>query len=114
MRAQASLEALVSMAAFLAFLLVLLRAVGGVSAEAGNEMAVLRVQSTADALALQANFLAGDAAFTSASGLTMPAGCSVAREQGMITCVNGSASGSAPLYSGTEWEGYGEYNRFPV
>lgn len=114
MRAQASLEALVSMAAFLAFLLVLLRAIDGVSEGAVDEMALLRMQSTADGLALQANFLAGDAAFTSTGGLTMPAGCSVAREQGMITCVNGSSRGAGPLYSGTEWGGYGEYNRFPV
>ncbi len=115
MKAQLSAEALLAVAAFLAFMALLITTASHSGEKMADAARIVRAHGAADALAFELNFRSVDAARTSLLNLTAPEGCDFMRVAGEVGCNEGNQSGFATIYGGTTgYEGYVEYNRLPV
>jgi len=114
-KGQLSIEALLMLAAFLAFIAVLISAEKSVLADSKAAASTISAQSKADASALELNVLAGDGGPLTSFKFLIGQDCTFTCGAYSYCCTEGGAVGTGRITKSTNaWDKYGFYESLPV
>lgn len=115
-KAQLTIEALITFAAFLAVLAIFLSAGRSVAVDAAGNASAISAQARADAAAMELNLLAGDGPFSSLNPtMKRKFNCTFSCGQNSVCCPDGNLTRSALVISGTSSvNDYDWYDSIPV